>query len=122
MQQVEDFVGALKARYGGQVPFGKICEEEGITVMTAPLGLESWGFYYSRGNTNLIVVNESLCRQERREWAMHLLWHHFHRYQCKLLPDEFNNDEMRGYLFAALAIARHTTCRAECPLSGGGGG
>ncbi|GEM_PF-2651857 len=107
MRSVEDFVKELKTRYNGSIPFKRICEEENIIVTKAKLNDSVHSFYLSVNGYRVIIVNENLSYEERRDWSFHELWHHF-----KSVADGTNSlyhsdtrDEKRANLFAALCRA-----------------
>jgi Zn-dependent peptidase ImmA (M78 family) len=104
---VEDFVEQLKDRYNGAIPFKRICEDENIIITKAKLNDGVKGFYISVNGTHVILLNEKLTQEERRDWSFHELFHHF-----KSVPGATNHlyhsnkrDETKADLFAALCRA-----------------
>ncbi|MEW6511848.1 MAG: ImmA/IrrE family metallo-endopeptidase [Bacteroidota bacterium] len=75
MRSVVDLVESLKDRYGGVLSFKKICEEEGVIAAKAKLEDGLNGFSISSNARRVIVVNERLSYDERRDWAWHELYH-----------------------------------------------
>ena len=100
MGAVEDLIGELKSKYGGTIPFERICADEGIVAVKAPLDEGVRGFYVVSNGHKVIVLNAKLKHSERRDWAFHELWHHFRSPSSTKHSDR--RDERRADLFAAL--------------------
>jgi Zn-dependent peptidase ImmA (M78 family) len=74
MRSVTDFIEELESKYGA-VNFKKICEIEGILYAKAKLPENVHGFYLSHNSTRVIVIDERLSKDERRDTGMHELYH-----------------------------------------------
>jgi hypothetical protein len=75
MRAVTDLVEVLKGRYGGVLSFKKICDEDRVIAAKAKLEDGLNGFSVCSDSRKVIVVNERLSFDERRDWAWHELYH-----------------------------------------------
>lgn len=74
VRSVLDFIERLEEKYGS-INFKKICQDEGIIYAKARLTGNVNGFYVVAGDVRVIVVNEFLSTEERRDTGMHELFH-----------------------------------------------
>lgn len=104
MRSVLDFYRELQKKYDGIINFKKICADEGIIAVKGvmPDGLN--GLYIGNGKYRVIILNEKISREERRDWAFHELWHAF---KSPGTADNHSSqkEEYKANLFAALCRA-----------------
>ncbi len=96
MRTVVDHVEHLKQKYGGTISFKRICAEENIIAVKAALDEGVNAFSMTASGYKLIVCNEQLTWGERRDYALHELWH----IQKSARSDQ--REERKADLFAAL--------------------
>jgi hypothetical protein len=100
MRSVERFYLKLVEEYGTPLSFKTICEKEGIVHTKEGLSPDVFGVYVRVSGYRAIILNSSLSFQERRDWAWHELWHHFHDSTCTM--HYAIKEERAATLFAAL--------------------
>jgi Zn-dependent peptidase ImmA (M78 family) len=74
LRSVTDFIEQLEQRYGS-INFKNICEKEGIVYAKARLADNVKGFYLVSNSTRVIVIDERLSKEQRRDVGMHELYH-----------------------------------------------
>lgn len=81
MRSVERFYLKLIEEYGTPLSFKSICSREGIVHTKEGLSSDVFGIYIRSNGIRVIILNASLSFQERRDWAWHELWHHYHDFK-----------------------------------------
>lgn len=102
MRSVTDLIDQLKSKYGGSLPFKRICADEGIVIAKSNLEVGLGGFYLTNGKIRLIVLNQNLSYWERRGRAWHEL---YHALRSPATNGTDRREEARADLFAALVMA-----------------
>ena len=104
MRSVTDFYSELQTKYNGTINFKKICSDENIIAVKGilPEGLN--GFFISKGTRKVIVLNERISFEERRDWAFHELWHALKSPGSRSDHNSVK-EEYKANLFAALCRA-----------------
>lgn len=102
MKIVTDFIDQLKSRYGGSLPFKRICEDQKIIVVVSDLEPTTDGFCARNGYHTVIVLNKNLGHWERRDRAWHEFWH---AVKSPATHGHDRREETRANLFAALVRA-----------------
>ncbi|NUN68862.1 MAG: hypothetical protein HUU02_04030 [Bacteroidetes bacterium] len=104
MRSVTDYYQELLTKYSGTINFKRICADEEILAVKGilPDGLN--GFFISDGDRKVIVLNEKISYEERRDWAFHELWHALKSPQSSTYHGSIK-EEYKANLFAALCRA-----------------
>lgn len=104
MRSVLDFYRELQLKYDGTINFKKICSDEKIIAVKGKLPEGINGLYVSDGIHKVIILNEAISREERRDWAFHELWHALKSHHRS---DHHGSakEEAKANLFAALCRA-----------------
>jgi len=104
MRSVLDFYRELQKKYDGSINFKKVCADEGIIAVKGVLPDGLNGLFVGNGKYKVIILNEKISREERRDWAFHELWH-----ALKSPPAAESHaslkEEYKANLFAALCRA-----------------
>lgn len=93
----------LKNRYGHDLPFKQICDDEGIIAQRARLADSINGLYLSSNEIRFIIINANLNKTHRRCYGWHELYHHFTSV-CGATFHYADREERRAGLFASLCM------------------
>lgn len=104
MRSVTDFYDELLERYNGTINFKRICADEGILAVKGVLPEGLNGFFISNEARKVIVLNEKISYEERRDWAFHELWHAL-KSPIGSNSNRSKKEEYKANLFAALCRA-----------------
>jgi Zn-dependent peptidase ImmA (M78 family) len=100
MRVVTALFARLKSEYGNVIDFKRICKDYNIGVTTAALPDGVNGNTTFTDTHATIVMNESLSKKERHDWAWHELFH-----ALRKTTSTSAKEETRATLFAALILA-----------------
>lgn len=103
LRSVTDLIEQLEQKYGS-VNFKDICEDEGIIYAKARLADNVKGFYVANKGIRVIVIDERLSKEQRRDVGMHELYHALKSPNVSS-KEASKREHQKADLFAALVRA-----------------
>lgn len=75
MRAAADLYDRLRDRYDGTLPFKRICQDHGITVIKTPMDEGVYGFFIQVSSHYIVLVNSRQTRSERECASWHEIYH-----------------------------------------------